>query len=77
MATTTFGRAQSPAGRSQARGFLGRLLDRYIEARMAGARLQVNAYLQRLDDETLARLGHKPAAIAEIRRRPAHVSLMV
>jgi hypothetical protein len=44
---------------------------------MARARLQVNAYLQSLDDEALATLGYRKAEIDEIRRRPAHISLMV
>jgi hypothetical protein len=77
MATTALARAQSFGGRNEARGFFGRLLDRYIEARMARARLHVTAYLQRLDDEALAKLGYRTSEINEIRRRPAHVSLMV
>jgi hypothetical protein len=77
MATTTLARAQSLEGRNEARGFFSRLLDRYIESRMARARLQVNAYLQSLDDEALATLGYRKAEIDEIRRRPAHISQMV
>jgi hypothetical protein len=80
MATTTIGRlgdihapVHAPA---QTKSFGRRLLDRYIDAQMQKARLKVNAYLQGLDDKSLASLGYTPADIANIRARDASVSLM-
>jgi hypothetical protein len=43
---------------------------------MQKARLKVNAYLQSLDDKSLASLGYTPSDIANIRAREASVSLM-
>ena len=77
MATTTFDRAQTSNGKAGAKGFGRRLLDRYIDARMMKARLQVNAYLQSLDDKALTRLGYTPSDIRNIRRSEASDSLMV
>lgn len=46
------------------RGFLGRMGDRFVAARMRHAERTVAAYLLSLDDATLARLGENREEIA-------------
>ena len=77
MAITTFDRAQTLGGTSNTTGFARRLFDRFIEAQTAKARLRVNAYLQSLDDQALARLGYTPADISNIRRSKSNISAIV
>ena len=77
MAITTFDRAKTSNDTASAKSFGRRLFDRYIDAQMAKARLQVNAYLQSLDDKALNRLGCTPADIRNIRRSEASDSLMM
>lgn len=77
MATTTFDRVDAIAAPAKGKSFGRRLLDRYIDAQMQKAHLRVNAYLQSLDDKSLASLGYTPADISNIRAREAAVSLMI
>jgi len=64
-------------GKMRAKGFAGRFMDRYVDAQMEKARLRVNAYLQRLNDEALGKLGYTPAEIQAIRASDASVGLMI
>jgi hypothetical protein len=77
MMATTFDRAQTSNATASTKNFGRRLLDRCINARMTKARLQVNAYLQSLDDKTLTRLGYTSSDIRNIRRSETSNSLMV
>ena len=77
MATATFDRAHSLDAPVKGKGFVRRVLDRYIDAQMKRAQIRVNAYLQTLDDKALVDLGYSPADIAEIRRANAAVALVV
>jgi hypothetical protein len=76
MTAATFARAGSYDAASGSKGFMRRLLDRYIEVQMRKARRHVNAYLQNLDDNSLRNLGYCDADIKLIRQSDTDVSLM-
>lgn len=65
MATTTSpmeyagtaGSAATTTTAAPARGFFGRILDRFVQARMKHAQIQVGAYLAQLSDARLKDLG--------------------
>ena len=77
MATMTFDSIGKHDGKMRAKGFARRFMDRYVDAQMKKARLRVNAYLQRLNDEALGKLGYTPAEIQAIRASDASVGLMI
>lgn len=57
MSTTTFHGVSSPSLLVRAGHYVQGLFQRMIDARQKEAQRYVNAYLSRLDDETLARYG--------------------
>lgn len=62
MATTTSpmeyaGPAATTTTAAPARGFFGRMLDRFVQARMKHAQVKVGAYLVQLSDARLKDLG--------------------
>ena len=72
MAAFTFSEPQAVfETRSDKPSFLRRLFDRLIEARMAEARLHVNAHLMTLDGATLAKYGVDRILIQDAKTRPA------
>lgn len=77
MAAITFDGIGKRDGKMKAKGFARRLMDRYVDAQMKRAQLRVNAYLQRLNDEALGKLGYTPAEIQAIRASDAGVGLMI
>lgn len=77
MAATTFGDVGAVSGRQEQASLPRRIFDRFIEARQKHAQRCVNNYLQSLDDDMLRSLHYNDAEIAEIRRRPASVSVML
>lgn len=77
MAATTFGDVGVVNQRQERKSVSRRIFDRFIEARQRHAQLCVNNYLQSLDDNTLKSFHYSDAQIAEIRRRPASVSVML
>jgi hypothetical protein len=77
MAVTTFDSVGKIEGKVSGKGFVRRVLDRYIDAQMNKARLRVNAYLNTLDDKGLAELGYTPADIRNIRKTDATFALVV
>lgn len=77
MAATTFGDVRIANQRQHRSSFARRFFERFIEARQRHAQRCVNSYLQSLDDNMLKSLNYSDADIAEIRRRPANVSVML
>ncbi len=77
MAVTTFDSVGKIDSKVRGKGFLRRVMDRYLDSQMNKARLRVNAYLQTLDDRALAELGYTPADIRNIRRTDATIGLVV
>ena len=77
MAVTTFDRVRGYDDGVEGKGFARRFLDRYTDAQMKKARMRVNAYLQSLDDNSLAQLGYTPADIRNIRRSEASLGLIL
>jgi hypothetical protein len=79
MATTTSpmvytGTAATTTSAAPARGFLGRMLDRFVQARMKHAEVQVQTYLSQLSDTRLKDLGFsadETKALREKGRIPA------
>jgi hypothetical protein len=77
MAVATFDRVGTIEDKVKGKGFVARFLDRYVDAQMQKARLRVNAYLQTLDDRSLAEMGYTPADIRNIRKTDATIGLVV
>ncbi|MEO8652268.1 MAG: hypothetical protein ABI391_08185 [Hyphomicrobiaceae bacterium] len=79
MATTTSpmeytGSAATTTTATPARGFFGRMFDRFVSARTRHAQVQVQAYLARLSDARLKDLGFsvdETKALREKGRIPA------
>lgn len=64
MAAFTFSEPQALlAPKAKKKSFLQLFLDAVVDARVAEARLQVNAHLLNLDDETLAKSGYDRATL--------------
>jgi hypothetical protein len=77
MAVTTFERVGGIGDKASGKGFARRLMDRYIDAQMQKAQRRVNAYLQTMDDKTLAGLGYSQADIRNIRASDSSIGLIV
>jgi hypothetical protein len=79
MATTTSpmvytGTAATTTSAAPPRGFFGRMLDRFVQARMKHAEVQVQTYLSQLSDTRLKDLGFsadETKALREKGRIPA------
>ena len=65
--------AGSTTARATKPSFWRRLVDRMVEARMAEARMHVNAHLMTMDDETLARYGVDRATLTSAKARPTTI----